>query len=72
MTFIGTAFFENKKSAVNYYAKQEVDETSVKEYIEEGLICIGKPANTKIHDLSIDSDGRYWSNEWIKNEGQNQ
>ena len=63
MTFIGTAYFVNEKSAIDYYAKQETDEASVKEYIEEGLICIGKPTNTKIHDLSIDSDGRYWSNE---------
>ena len=63
MTFIGTAFFENKKSAVNYYAKQEVDETSVEEYIKEELIYIGEPKCKVNETIELDADGRYWITE---------
>lgn len=63
MVFIGTAYFVNEISAVKYYAKQDVDEESVKEYIKDGLVYIGKPSISPDTLLSIDEDGRYWINE---------
>ena len=59
MTFIGTAYFVNEKSAIEYYSKQGTDKDAVKEYIKEGLIYIGKP--TKVKNLTVDADGRYWT-----------
>jgi len=63
MVFLGTAYFINEISAVKYYAKQEIDENSVKEYIKEGLIYIGKPSISPDALLSIDEDGRFWIDE---------
>ena len=61
MVFVGTAYFVNKDSAIQYYAIQGIDERTVKEYIKEGLIYIGKPESK--YYLTVDGDGRYWTNE---------
>jgi hypothetical protein len=60
---IGTAYFVNEAAAIKYYAKQEVDEESVEEYIKEGLIIIGKPEEKEGTKIVIDEQGRYWLNE---------
>jgi len=60
---IGTSNFVNTECAINYYTKQETDKASVRESITEGLIHIGKPTNSEVWNLTIDSDGRFWKTE---------